>query len=47
VLPPAEQLLMSKRADDHITKINAGHLSMISHLFAVAPVIIEAAHATG
>ena len=46
VLPPAEQLFMSQRAHAHITKINAGHLSMISHPRAVARVIVEAACAT-
>jgi len=46
VLPPAEQLFMSQRAHAHVTKINAGHLSMISHPRAVARVIVEAARAT-
>lgn len=46
VLPPAEQLFMSKRANAHITKINAGHLGLISHPGAVARVIVEAARAT-
>ncbi len=47
VLPPAEQLFMSKRANAHITEINAGHLSLISRPGAVARVIAEAARATG
>lgn len=47
VLPPAEQWFMSKRAKAHITSIAAGHLSLISHPFAVAKVIVAAARATG
>ncbi len=45
VLPVAEQLFMSKRANAHIREINAGHLSMISDPGAVARVIVEAAQA--
>ena len=47
VIPPAEQLFMSKRAGAHITEIDAGHLSLISDPGAVTRVIIEAARATG
>ena len=47
VIPPAEQLFMSKRAHAHITEIDAGHLSLISHPSAVTRVIIAAAQATG
>jgi pimeloyl-ACP methyl ester carboxylesterase len=47
VIPPAEQLLMSRRANAHITEIDAGHLSLISDPGAVTRVIIEAARATG
>jgi pimeloyl-ACP methyl ester carboxylesterase len=47
VIPPAEQLFMSKRASAHITEIDAGHLSLISHPGAVTRVIIAAAQATG
>jgi pimeloyl-ACP methyl ester carboxylesterase len=47
VIPPAELLFMSQRAHAHITKINAGHLSLISHPGAVTAVIIAAARATG
>jgi pimeloyl-ACP methyl ester carboxylesterase len=47
VLPPAEQLFMSKRANAHITKISAGHLSMISDPGDVTRVIVEAAQAAG
>ena len=46
VLPEAEQLFMSQRANAHITQINAGHLSMISNPGAVTAVIAEAARAT-
>jgi pimeloyl-ACP methyl ester carboxylesterase len=47
VIPPAEQLFMSKRAHAHITEIDAGHLSLISHPGAVTRVIIAAAQAAG
>jgi pimeloyl-ACP methyl ester carboxylesterase len=47
VIPPAEQLFMSKRAKSHITEIDAGHLSLISDPAAVARVILEAARAAG
>ena len=47
VIPPAEQLFMSKRASAHITEIDAGHLSLISHPGAVTHVITAAAQATG
>jgi pimeloyl-ACP methyl ester carboxylesterase len=47
VIPPAEQLFMSKRAHARITEIDAGHLSLISHPGAVTRVIIAAAQATG
>jgi pimeloyl-ACP methyl ester carboxylesterase len=47
VIPPAEQLLMSKRANAHITEIDAGHLSLISDPGAVTRVIIEAADTVG
>jgi pimeloyl-ACP methyl ester carboxylesterase len=46
VIPPAEQIFMSTRAGAHITKINAGHLSLISHPDAVTEIIIDAARAT-
>jgi pimeloyl-ACP methyl ester carboxylesterase len=46
VLPPAEQLFMAKRAGAHITKVNAGHLSMIADPEAVVRVIEQAAQAT-
>jgi pimeloyl-ACP methyl ester carboxylesterase len=46
VLPEAEQLFMSRRANAHVTEIDAGHLSMISNPGAVATVIVKAARAT-
>jgi pimeloyl-ACP methyl ester carboxylesterase len=46
VIPPAEQESMAARAHAHVTKIDAGHLSMISHPDAVAGVILQAAKAT-
>jgi pimeloyl-ACP methyl ester carboxylesterase len=47
VIPPAEQLFMSRRAHARITEIDAGHLSLISRPGAVTRVIIAAAQATG
>jgi pimeloyl-ACP methyl ester carboxylesterase len=47
VLPPAEQLFMSRRAKAHITEIDAGHLSLISDPGAVTRVIIQAARDAG
>lgn len=47
VIPPAEQMFMSKRAGAHITEVDAGHLSLISDPGAVTSVIIAAALATG
>ena len=47
VIPPAEQLFMSQRANAHITEIDAGHLSLISDPGAVTRVILEAASAAG
>jgi pimeloyl-ACP methyl ester carboxylesterase len=46
-IPPAEQLIMSERANAHITEIDAGHLSLLSDPGAVTWVIIEAARAAG
>jgi len=46
VIPPAEQRLMSERAHAHITEIDAGHLSLVSHPGAVTTVIEQAVHAT-
>ena len=47
VIPPAELLAMAKHAGAHVTKVNAGHLSLISAPGAVAAVIMRAAAATG
>ncbi len=47
VIPPAEQLFMSRRAHAHITEINAGHLSLISAADGVTRVILAAARAEG
>jgi pimeloyl-ACP methyl ester carboxylesterase len=46
VIPPAEQRIMSTRANARITQIDAGHLSMVSHPEAVSSVIERAAQAT-
>ena len=46
-IPPAEQLIMSRRANAHVTEIDAGHLSLISDPGAVTRVVIEAARAAG
>jgi pimeloyl-ACP methyl ester carboxylesterase len=45
VIPPAEQLFMSNRAGAHITKVDAGHLSLISNPGAVTGIIEAAAQA--
>jgi pimeloyl-ACP methyl ester carboxylesterase len=46
-IPPAGQMFMAERAHAHITKVRAGHLSMVSQSGLVAKVITEAAHAAG
>jgi pimeloyl-ACP methyl ester carboxylesterase len=43
VVPPAELLFMARRAGAQITKIDAGHLSMLSHPDDVVDVIESAA----
>ncbi|SNT48870.1 Pimeloyl-ACP methyl ester carboxylesterase [Asanoa hainanensis] len=43
VIPPAGQEMMMKRAGATITRIDAGHLGLISHPDDVTAVIIEAA----
>jgi pimeloyl-ACP methyl ester carboxylesterase len=43
VLPKAEQAFMARRANARITRIKAGHLSMVSHPKAVTKVIVRAA----
>jgi pimeloyl-ACP methyl ester carboxylesterase len=45
-IPPAEQEFMAARAHATVTKVNASHLSLISHPGTVANVIEEAARAT-
>ena len=47
VIPPAEQVVMAKRAGSHITEIKAPHLSMISDPGAVTSVILNAARTVG
>ena len=46
-IPPAAQMFMAERAHANITKVRAGHLSMVSQPGVVARVITEAAHAAG
>jgi pimeloyl-ACP methyl ester carboxylesterase len=46
VIPPALLLSMAQRAKAHITKVHAGHLSLISNPGVVTQVIIKAACAT-
>jgi pimeloyl-ACP methyl ester carboxylesterase len=46
-IPEAAQMFMAERAHAHITKVRAGHLSMVSQPGVVAKVIIEAAQAVG
>jgi pimeloyl-ACP methyl ester carboxylesterase len=46
-IPPALLEFMAERAKAHITKVNAGHLSLISKPGVVTQVIIDAARATG
>jgi pimeloyl-ACP methyl ester carboxylesterase len=46
VIPPAELLAMAAQAGAHVTKVNAGHLSLISDPGAVTRVILQAASAT-
>jgi pimeloyl-ACP methyl ester carboxylesterase len=46
-IPPAELTFMAQRAHSQITKVFAGHLSMITQPRAVADVIDHAAAATG
>jgi pimeloyl-ACP methyl ester carboxylesterase len=47
VIPESSQLMMARRADAHITKVRAPHLSMIKAPGVVARVIVRAARATG
>jgi len=43
VIPEAAQMFMAERAHAHITKVRAGHLSIVSQPGVVAKVITEAA----
>jgi pimeloyl-ACP methyl ester carboxylesterase len=45
-LPPAAQEFMAKRAGATVTKVDASHLSMLSHPGTVEHVIEDAAHST-
>jgi pimeloyl-ACP methyl ester carboxylesterase len=45
VIPPAELTFMARRANSHITYVDAGHVSMITQPEAVADVITRAAMA--
>jgi pimeloyl-ACP methyl ester carboxylesterase len=47
VIPPATQQAMSTRAGAHITTIDAGHLSLVTHPNAVTRIIQTAVDATG
>jgi|tagenome__1003787_1003787.scaffolds.fasta_scaffold20989752_9 pimeloyl-ACP methyl ester carboxylesterase len=46
VLPPAEQVVMTRRAHAETTKVEAAHLSMVSRPGAVTKVILTATAAT-
>jgi pimeloyl-ACP methyl ester carboxylesterase len=43
IIPPAEQLFMAQRMHAHITRVRAGHLSLVSKPAAVSHVIEAAA----
>jgi pimeloyl-ACP methyl ester carboxylesterase len=45
-IPPAEQLAMARTAHARVTKVDAGHLSMIKKPHTVTSVILQAVHAT-
>jgi len=47
VIPPAELTFMAQRAGAHITRVHAGHLSMIADPGTVAAVIEQAAESAG
>lgn len=46
-IPPADEMFMAKRIHAHITKVKAGHLSMVSQPGVVTNVITEAAQIVG
>ncbi len=45
-IPPAIQLFMARRIHAHITRVKAGHLSMVANPRVIAKVITAAARAT-
>jgi pimeloyl-ACP methyl ester carboxylesterase len=47
VIPPAEQLATARVAGAHVTMIDSGHLSLITHPDAVTSVILQAVRAVG
>lgn len=47
VIPPAEQLATARVAGAHITMIDSGHLSLITHPDTVTSVILQAVRAVG
>ena len=47
VIPPGEQIAMSRHAGAHITEIDAPHLSMLADPSGVTDVIVKAAHTVG
>lgn len=47
VIPPALQAMMSRRASAHVSRVRAGHLSLITRPAVVTNVILAAVHATG
>ena len=46
VIPPAELLAVAQHAQAHIVKVDASHLSMISHPAAVTRLIVAATRGT-
>ena len=46
IITPAAQELMAERADATITRVKAGHLSLVSRPHVVTKVIEQAIHAT-
>jgi pimeloyl-ACP methyl ester carboxylesterase len=46
VIPPALQQTMYERADAHVSRVKAGHLSLITRPDAVVRVILSAVEAT-
>jgi pimeloyl-ACP methyl ester carboxylesterase len=46
IITPASQLAMAQRAHSHIVRVDASHVSLISHPGAVARLVVSAARAT-